>query len=83
MEAGTSGAPAWNTRYVTLADLNGDLYPDIVAANRRGDTLSPSFVCLNNRHGAFPACEPLRAESATSIAAEFRRRWLAGPGIHR
>jgi hypothetical protein len=33
-EFGTFGDPKWSTQYVTLADLNGDGYPDIVAANR-------------------------------------------------
>ena len=68
-EAGTFGLPAWTTRYVTLADLNGDKYPDIVAANRGGNTPTPSFVCLNDRSGAFPQCNPLPTQSATSIAA--------------
>jgi hypothetical protein len=40
-EAGTFGSPAWETRYVTLADLNGDRYPDIVAANRGDGPQSP------------------------------------------
>src|SRR6185369_17160279 len=73
-EAGTFGSPAWSTRYVTLADVNGDRYPDIVAANRGPGAQSPrpSFVCLNDRTGHFPACAPLPTESATSIvAADF------------
>ena len=84
-QAGTFGTPNWPTRYVTLADLNGDGYPDIVAANRGNypDLVNhkagigskeptPSFVCLNDRKGNFPVCEPLQTESATSIvAADF------------
>jgi hypothetical protein len=71
-EAGTFGSPAWTTRYVTVADLNGDRYPDIVAANRNADQPTPSFVCLNDRKGGFPSCDPLPGGSATSIvAADF------------
>jgi len=84
-EAGTFGSPAWGTRYVSLSDLNGDGYPDIVAANR-GDypdlvdgkpgegphVAAPSYVCLNDGKAHFPACEALPTESATSIvAADF------------
>jgi hypothetical protein len=84
-EAGAFGSPNWTTRYVTLADLNGDGYPDIVAANRgdypdlvdgkRGNgrqVPTPSYICLNDGKGLFPACEALPTESATSIvAADF------------
>ncbi len=73
-EAGTFGDPAWSTRYVTLADLNQDRFPDIVVANRGGGPQDPvpSFVCMNDRKGAFPSCDPLPTESATSIvAADF------------
>lgn len=64
------GEPKWVTRYVTLADLNGDKYPDVVVANRGGDTKVSSFVCLNDGKGAFGACKPLPAAgSATSIVA--------------
>jgi hypothetical protein len=66
-EAGTFGEPAWTTRYVALADLNGDRYPDAVAANRSPNKPAPSFVCLNDRKGRFPKCDPLPPGSATSI----------------
>jgi hypothetical protein len=85
-EYGTFGDPEWSTRYITLADLDGDGYPDIVVANR-GDypdlvngkagtgpaTPQPSYVCLNDGTGHFPACRKLaHTESATSIAvADF------------
>ncbi|MBL8215330.1 MAG: VCBS repeat-containing protein [Bryobacterales bacterium] len=68
-EAGTFGEPGWTTRYVTLGDLNGDGYPDIVAANRGGGPKPvASFVCFNDRRGGFPACQAVPSESATSIA---------------
>src|SRR5688572_28673027 len=34
---GSFGDSTWSTRYVTLADLNADRYPDVVVANRGGD----------------------------------------------
>ncbi|MDX2150041.1 MAG: VCBS repeat-containing protein [Bryobacteraceae bacterium] len=66
---GGFGDPKWVTRYVTLADLNGDKYPDIVAANRGGNRTVESFACLNDRAGSFPKCEPIYEGSATAIAA--------------
>ena len=72
--AGSFGEARWETRYVTLADLNGDRYPDIIVANRVDDpkTSAPSYVCHNNQKGEFPACMPFVTGSATSIvAADF------------
>lgn len=67
---GEFGDPNWTTRYITLADLNGDRHPDILAANR-GGAKDPrtSFVCLNNGAGTFPNCTPLPTQSATIIVA--------------
>jgi hypothetical protein len=70
---------------VTIADLHGGGYPDIVAANRgdypdlvdgkpgKGRQIpTPSYVGLNDGKGRFPACEALPTESAMSIvAADF------------
>jgi hypothetical protein len=74
--AGSWGEASWPTRHVTIADLNGDGYPDIVAANA-GASLPlpihyPSFMCLNDRTDAFSSCRPLPSESAVRIlAADF------------
>lgn len=67
----TFGDPNWSTRYITVADLNGDKRPDILVANRSGDPANPrpSQVCLNDGKGAFPSCTPLPTESATIIVA--------------
>jgi len=69
--AGTFGRPEWSTRYVTVADLNGDGRPDIIVANRSSNPERPvpSFVCLNDGKGGFPAEIPLRTQSATIIVA--------------
>lgn len=68
--AGTFGAPEWSTRYVTVADLNGDARPDLIVANRGGTGPGrPSYVCMNDGKGAFPACAPLATQSATIIVA--------------
>ncbi len=74
MVAGTFGQPEWSTRYVTLADLNGDSRPDIIVANRSSNPANPrpSFVCLNTGKAEFPMCTPLATQSATIIvAADF------------
>ena len=69
--AGTFGEPEWSTRYVTVADLNGDKRPDLVVANRNSNPSSPrpSFVCLNDGKAGFPSCSPLATESATIAVA--------------
>jgi len=68
---GTFGQPEWSTRYVTVADLNGDKHPDLIVANRSSNPANPrpSFVCLNDGRGGFPSCSPLATESATIIVA--------------
>jgi len=69
--AGTFGEPEWSTRYVTVADLNGDKRPDLIVANRSSNPANPrpSFVCLNDRKGGFPSCTALATQSATIIVA--------------
>ncbi len=69
--SGTFGEATWNTRYVTVADLNGDARPDLIVANRSSNPAAPrpSYVCLNNGAGAFPSCAPLATQSATIIVA--------------
>jgi photosystem II stability/assembly factor-like uncharacterized protein len=68
----TWGAPEWTTRNATVADLNGDGRPDVIAANRGGT----SNVCLNDGNGRFDArpCAVINAQSATSIVTgDFNR----------
>ncbi|MCX6854799.1 MAG: VCBS repeat-containing protein [Verrucomicrobia bacterium] len=69
--AGTFGRPEWSTRYITLADLNGDRRPDIIAANRSSNPAKPvpCYVCLNDGKGSFPDHIPLPTQSATIIVA--------------
>ncbi|MCC6241992.1 MAG: VCBS repeat-containing protein [Gemmatimonadaceae bacterium] len=65
------GEPTWSTRYVTVADVNGDQRPDLLVANRSSNPANPrpSFVCLNAGNGTFPNCAPLPTQSATIIVA--------------
>jgi hypothetical protein len=69
--ASTFGDSTWSTRYVTVADVNGDRRPDVIVANRSSNPANPrpSFVCLNDGAGAFPVCKPLPTQSATIIVA--------------
>jgi hypothetical protein len=70
------GKPAWPTRHVRVADMNGDALPDIVVANRIGDLRDSrsstgaqhSFVCFNLGGARFDSeCHPFSQESATTI----------------
>jgi hypothetical protein len=56
-----------------VADLNGDGLPDIVVANRYGNSGGSNYVCLNRGHGKFDAdCTAFSHESATTITpADF------------
>lgn len=67
----TFGEATWNTRYVTVADLNDDKRPDLIVANRSANPAAPrpSYVCLNDGAGAFPSCASLATQSATIIVA--------------
>lgn len=74
--AGYWGEASWPTRHVSVTDVDGDGYPDIIAANAGASMplriYFPSFVCLNDRTGSFPFCRPIPSESAVRIkAADF------------
>jgi len=69
---GTFGSPEWPTRYVTLADLNRNGFPDIITANRNGSRSNkhtPSYICFNDGQGGFSECRALPTESSTIIVA--------------
>jgi hypothetical protein len=64
----TYGRPEWPTRNATVADLNGDHLPDIIVANRTGDSSGSNFICLNGGKGRFDTdCIAFSHESATTI----------------
>ena len=69
----TYGKPTWPMRNATVADMNGDAKPDIIAANRYGPLPGWNYICLNMGGGTFGAdCIPFSAEPATTItAADF------------
>ncbi len=69
-QVGTWGEPSWNTRNISLVDINGDQCCDLVVANRK----STSYLILNDGQGNFPKSNwiVIPSESATTIvAADF------------
>ena len=75
--AGTFGQPEWSTRYVTVADLNGDRRPDLIVANRSSNPANPrpSFVCLNDGNGRLSDVHGARRRSRRRSSS--RRTWMA------
>lgn len=69
----TYGRPEWPMRNATVADMNGDGKPDIIAANRNGKAPGFNYICLNSGKGTFSAdCIPFSSEPSTTItAADF------------
>jgi hypothetical protein len=70
-QAGAFGDPAWPTRNIAVADLNGDRRPDIVVANRDGRSgTHVNYFCINEAGRFGRACREVSPESATTIAVE-------------
>jgi len=65
----TFGQPQWNTRNVSATDINNDMLPDIIVANRGPlEGPSPNYICLNLGDGRFQTdCQQFSDESATTI----------------
>lgn len=62
------GSPDWNTRHVSVADLNGDGRPDVIAANRGGPAGTESFVCFGAADALLQhPCTVVYRGSATTI----------------
>ncbi|EED30498.1 Na-Ca exchanger/integrin-beta4 [gamma proteobacterium NOR5-3] len=62
------GTPAWNTRHVSVADLNDDGRPDVIVANRGGSRGTESFVCFGAADGLLQhPCTAVYRGSATTI----------------
>ncbi|MGI9202393.1 MAG: FG-GAP repeat domain-containing protein [Woeseiaceae bacterium] len=68
-EGSTFGQPQWNTRNVSATDINDDMLPDIIVANRGPlEGPSPNYICLNLGDGRFQTdCRQFSDESATTI----------------
>jgi len=70
--SGEWGEPSWPTRFSTIADLNEDGYPDVVAANRSTQLGRRSAFCLNDGQGRLSNCTELDAGPASGIeVADF------------
>jgi hypothetical protein len=69
----TYDKPEWQMRNATVADMNGDGKPDIIAAIRTGGRPGNNYICLNRGGGKFDAaCTAFSHESSTTItAADF------------
>ncbi|WOJ92864.1 VCBS repeat-containing protein [Congregibacter variabilis] len=62
------GTPDWNTRHVSVADLNGDGRADVIAANRGGPAGTENFVCFGAGGGLLQQpCTVVYRGSATTI----------------
>lgn len=61
------GLPKWPTRNLSIADINADGLPDILA--NRGGSSTSNYICLNEGKGQFNAtCIPFAPYPATTIS---------------